>query len=321
MNMKKYIVIVAIIAIQVSCKTSKSFQLALLPDTQTYTQLYPQIFEAQTQWLANNSQDFAFVLQQGDITDWNAPEQWEAAVKAFSILDGKLPYTFIPGNHDIGNNSDVRNTDKMNQYFPYEKYSKTPNFGGAFEVGKMDNTWHTFDAGGMKWLILSIEFGPRNAVLRWAEEIVKSHPKHKVIVNTHAYMYSDNTRMGEGDTWLPQSYGIGKDTGDDAANDGEQMWEKLISKYKNILLVVSGHVLHSGIGTLVSKGENGNKVYQMLANYQWGVEDAEEGKTGKIRILTIDPKKGEIDVKTYSPYTGKYDTRINQQFKFENVRF
>jgi hypothetical protein len=127
--------------------------------------------------------------------------------------------------------------------------------------------------------------------------------------------------MGEGDTWLPQSYGTGKETGDNAVNNGEQMWEKLISKYRNILLVVSGHVLHSGTGTLVSRGTNGNKVYQMLANYQWGVEDAKEGKTGNMRILTIDTRKGIIDVKTYSPYTNEYDTGSDQQFRFENVKF
>ena len=318
----KYYYSVSLLAVVlVSCQTSKPFKLALLPDTQSYTQHNPHIFKAQTQWLADNPQDFAFVIQQGDITDWNAPEQWENAVAAFSILDGKLPYTFVPGNHDMGNNADVRNLDNMNKYFPYEKYSKMPHFGGAFEVGKMENTYHTFKAGGKNWLILSLEFGPRNKVLAWAEEIIKKYPKHKVIINTHAYMYSDDTRMGEGDTWLPQSYGIGKATGDEAANDAEQMWTKFVSKYENILLVVSGHVLHSGVGTLVSDGAKGNKVYQMLANYQWGVDDADEGRTGYMRILTIDVKKGVIDVKTYSPYLNKYNTKPNQQFRFENVKF
>ena len=81
------------------------------------------------------------------------------------------------------------------------------NFGGAFEEGKMDNVRYTFKAAGIKWLILCLEFGPRNNVLDWAGEVVKKHPHHKVIINTNAYMYSDDTRMVEGDRWLPQKYG------------------------------------------------------------------------------------------------------------------
>lgn len=165
------------------------------------------------------------------------------------------------------------------------------NFGGAFEEGKMDNVWYTFKAAGIKWLILCLEFGPRNNVLDWAGEVVKKHPHHKVIINTHAYMYSDDTRMGEGDRWLPQKYGLGKDTGENAVNNGEQMWDKLVSKYPNILFVFSGHVLNGGVGTLVSTGEQGNKVYQMLANFQDGVKGTNRGQTGFLRIVDIDVKR------------------------------
>ncbi len=52
-----------------------------------------------------------------------------------------------------------------------QKYSKMKNFGGAFEEGKMDNVWYTFKAAGIKWLILCLEFGPRNNVLDWAERL------------------------------------------------------------------------------------------------------------------------------------------------------
>ncbi|MDR1746302.1 MAG: metallophosphoesterase [Tannerella sp.] len=298
-------------------------RIALLPDIQTYTSNYPEIAIAQTQWLADNSDDFDFVLQQGDITDNNKPEQWERACKAFFLLDGKIPYSFASGNHDIGTNgsTDERNTDNLNRYLPYDKYSRMKGFGGAFEKGRMDNTWHTFSAAGKDWLVLSLEFGARNRVLDWAAKIIRKHPKHTVIINTHDYMYSDDTRMGEGDMWLPQNYPIGKDRGKDAVNDGEMKWNKLVSRYPNILLVVSGHVLNSGTGRLVSEGIHGNKVYQMLANYQGGVRIPDDGKTGYMRIVTMDVKNGIIDVKTWSPWLNKYNTDENQQFTFENVDF
>src|SRR5690606_42087534 len=71
------------------------------------------------------------------------------------------------------------------------------HFGGAFEPGSMENTYHTFHAGGLDWLIVSLEFGTRNGVLQWAGEVIEAHPDHKVIINTHDYMYSDDTRSEE----------------------------------------------------------------------------------------------------------------------------
>lgn len=319
------LICVSLLVLLSSGKRKTSFKLILLPDTQTYTSAFPEIFGSQTAWIAENAKDIAFVLHQGDITDNNNDSQWEIAASAFSKMDGKVPYTFVPGNHDTGEGGHAkeRQTDLMNQYLPYSKYSKAKTFGGAYVPGNMENTWHTFKAGGMNWLILSLEFGPRNKVLDWAARIIAEHPRHKVIVNTHAYMYSDDTRMGNKDShkWLPQTYGVGKATGDEAVNNGEQIWDKLIKNYPNILMVVSGHVLNDGTGTLVSEGIHGNKVYQMLANYQGGVEGTEKGGNGFLRILQVDTKKSTISVKSYSPYVDKYKTDTSQQFIFENVKF
>ncbi len=320
--MKKLSILLAIILLT-SCSSRKAFKIALLPDTQTYTQNNPEIFEAQTKWVSDNSNRISFVLHQGDITnnDCKTEDQWIVAAKAMSIMDGKVPYALVAGNHDLPGCASNRNTEYLNKYFPYKKYSQLPYFGGAYEDGKIDNTWYTFKAGGINWLVLCLEFGPRNCVLDWANDVIDKHPKHKIIINTHAYMYSDDTRMGAGDDWLPKAYGIGKDTGENTANDGEQMWDKLVRKHSNIMIVVSGHVLHRGAGTLVSKGDHGNEVYQMLANYQGGVNGAGNGKEGYLRILTIDPAKKRIDIKTYSPYINQFKTDSYQQFSFENVNF
>ena len=323
------LLLTAFILFFTSCAVKKPFDLVLLPDTQTYSRAIPEIFQSQTAWIAAHADSIAFVLHQGDITDWNVPEEWEVAAKAMQVMDGKVPYTFVPGNHDMGSEpgprhfSDSRNTDLFNTYFPYEKYSRMENFGGAFEEGKMDNSWHTFKAGGYDWLILSLEFGPRNSVIEWADKVVSDHPKHKVIINTHAYLYADDTHMSEkrNHHWRPQSYKLGKETGDNAVNDGEQMWEKLVSRYPNILFVFSGHVLHDGTGYLVSEGKHGNKVYQMLANYQGGVENTVKGGNGFLRRLTINPAEKKITVKTYSPYVNEYKTEPDQQFVIENVDF
>lgn len=317
--------VVFVLLLAACTERPKPFTLALLPDTQVYSHSYPEIFRAQTDWIVKNADSIAFVLHQGDITDFNSDEEWQNATAALSVMDGKVPYTFVPGNHDLGpkGSSSNRDAELFNSYLPHDKYSKMSHFGGAFEPGKMENTYHTFHAGGMDWLILSLEFGTRNSVLQWAGDVIEAHPNHKVIINTHDYMYSDNTRMNiESDhSWVPQRYGVGKDTGDDAVNDGEMIWEKLVSQHENILLVFSGHVLHSGTGQLVSTGVHGNTVYQMLANYQSGVEGSENGGNGFLRLVTIDPHRETIRVKTYSPYIDEYKTGADQQFVFEHVGF
>jgi len=319
---------IAAILFSTSCKREDSFKIVLLPDTQHYSESYPEIFYSQTRWIADNSDSIAFVLHLGDITNHNTPGEWEVASGAMTLLDGKVPYVLCHGNHDIGTNgtADVRNTDLFNTWFPYEKYSKTDGFGGAFEEGKMDNVWYTFKSGGIKWLVISLEFGPRNIVLDWASEVIKAHPSHQVIVNTHAYMYSDDTRMSHtrSHRWLPRfsEMNMHIDTiGPEAINNGEQMWEKMISHHSNIMMVVSGHVLNDGVGTLVSEGIHGNKVYQMLANYQGYVQGSVNGGNGFLRILTIDPDAGLISVQTYSPYTNEFKTEPSQQFCFDGVSF
>lgn len=319
-------VLASVICLVMACsQPPKPFTLVLLPDTQVYSHSYPAIFRAQTEWIAHHADSFAFVLHQGDITDFNSEEEWENAAGALSVLDGKVPYTFVPGNHDLGpkGNASVRDSELFNRYLPYAKYQKMPHFGGAFEEGKMDNTYHTFTAGGLGWLILSLEFGTRDKVLRWANEVIEAHPNHKVIVNTHDYMYSDETRMSleRGHSWVPQNYGVGKETGDEAVNDGEMVWEKLVSQHPNVLLTFSGHVLHDGTGQLISAGKHGNDVYQMLANFQSGVIDSENGGNGYLRLVTIDTHKKTISVKTYSPYVDNYKTEPNQQFVFNDVVF
>ncbi len=304
-----------------SCKENKTIRFVLLPDIQSYTQLYPDLLRSQVQWIIDNSDSIDFVLQQGDMTDHNIAKEWDVAHSCLTMLDGKVPYAFVMGNHDLGKNSDKRDSQVFNSYFPFDKYQKTEFFGGAFEDGKMDNVWYNFEAGGVKWLILCLEFGPRNAVLDWANKVVASHPDYKVIVNTHAYLYSDDTRMGDGDRWLPQAYGVGKDMGVDAVNNGEQMWDKFVSQHSNILFVFSGHVLNDGTGRLVSIGKNGNKVYQMLANYQDGVKGSNRGENGFLRIVDLDVKENTVVVRTYSPYLKEYKSDSENSFQFSDVDF
>lgn len=306
----------------------KPLRLVLLPDPQAYANRkgLNHIYAAQTLWISDHSDSIKFVLCQGDITQTNKDDQWSIAAGALSIMEGKkIPFTFVPGNHDTGDEgkSATRNTDMMNKFLPFSTYSRDPSFGGAFEDGRMENTWSVFSKGDYKFLILSLEFGPRNIVLDWAKTVIEKHPKYNIIINTHAYMYDDDTRLGShsGQGGRPQRYGFGKDSLLNTANDGQQIWDKVVKLYPNCLFVFSGHILGRGIGQLVSLGVNGNKVYQFLANYQGGVKGTQEERNGMLRIVDLDPENRSFSVKTFSPYTKKYNTEEGQQFIYTDVHY
>jgi hypothetical protein len=294
------------------------FSIVLLPDTQNYSTYYPAIYDSQTQWIVDSKDELniAFVLHEGDVTNYNTAYEWDNADDAMSILDGNVPYVIAVGNHDTGcgGSSNTRDNSLFNQYFPASRFD---NLVGTFEPNHMENSYHYFTAGGIDWLILALEFGPRNEALDWANTVVTSHPNRRVMVVTHNYMYSDDTRVGTGDFWNPHYYGLCIEVSDpnEVCNDGEEMWTNFVKLHENISFVYSGHILNDGVGTLVSTGDYYNSVYQMLANYQF----LANGGNGWLRILTFYPEQQKVTVETYSPYLDQYNTAPDQQFEFLNV--
>lgn len=323
MSVKIYPFIIAALILLTGNINAQVSRFVIIPDPQNYIESFPEMYEEEINWIASKKKHFDYVIHVGDMTQNNSAPEWYAARKIMDRLNGKIPFTMALGNHDMGSaprkSSDVRNSRMANKYFPLEIFEKDKTFGGAFEHGKIDNMYHLLDAGGVKWMIMTLEFGPRNAVLDWANKIADRYPDRTIIVNTHAYLYSDSTLMDGDDKWQPSDYGIGKAKGDSAANNGAQIWEKFVSKHPNILMVVCGHVLNSGVGTLVADGAHGNKVYQMLANFQGGVVGSQRGGNGYIRIVEYNKKNKTLDVKTYSTHLKRYHESPHHNFSFSNV--
>ena len=299
----------------------EEFAIVVLPDTQMYSHLYPNIFDAQTQWIVDNKDAYhiVYVLHEGDIVNIPGPTdgQWQNAVKSMNLLDGKVPYALAIGNHDYDDEGVTRASTKFNKYFPWTKFRDLSSFGGTFEEGKMDNTFHLFRAGGTDWLIMCLEFGPRDTVLAWANQIVNSYPNRRVIVLTHGYLYYDNAWLGSKPDHASPPSGMGIATQPGGASNGDIIWSQFVRMHKNIQYVFSGHSPGDGEGFLLSYGKNGNPVYQIMANYQYW----ENGGNGYMRLMLFNPKKATVTVKTYSPYLNKlYETGKNQ-FVLTDVAF
>lgn len=292
-----------------------SWTIAVLPDTQYYSQKYPDVFESQTKWIAAHvaENNIRYVLHLGDITNDNKEPTWVNARRAMSHLDGKVPYAIVAGNHDYGpGGNSADRTSFFNQYFPLAQYQDWPTFGGAMEPGKMDNTWHHFEAGGKKWLILALEWAPRDEVVTWANGILKDHPDHLGILITHAYMSSDDRRFDRDafgkQSASPHNYALEQHGG---VNDGGDLWRKLVSLHPNMVMTINGHTLQDGVARLSSEGVHGNVVHQMLANYQ---RMRPTNGNGFLRLYEFLPDGRTIQVRTYSPYWDIYKTDSQNQF-------
>jgi hypothetical protein len=289
--------------------------LVLLPDTQIYSQNFPGIFDAQTAWILHQARprNISYVLHLGDIVNVNSAPEWENARRSMSLLDGRVPYAIVPGNHDYGpgGNAATRDTG-LNDHFKEADYLDWPTFGGTMESGKMDNSYHLFEAGGVKWIVVALEWGPRDATVEWANGIMSRHPDRKGILVTHAYMNHDDHRYDHRETSRPQAYNPHHYKTPGGVNDGAQLWEKLVRRH-DFALTFNGHVLGDGTGYRVDLNDAGRPVHQMLSNYQF----RQLGGEGYLRLIEFQPDGKTVHVRSYSPVLHDFLLEPDQDFRFQ----
>ncbi len=268
-----------------SRSAAEPFSIVVLPDTQNYAEKFPDTYLAQTQWIRDNveKENIKFVMHLGDIVQHHnqSEEQWQVADRAHQLLDGVVPYSVLPGNHDLEYQDKVysRETELYNKYFGPQRFTDYPWYGGHWGETN-DNNFCTFEAGGMKFLVISLEYAPRNEVLTWAAGVAAAHPDHRVLVATHCYM---------------RPAGRDSQTGGTLGNSGDGIWEKFVRCSPNVFLVASGHVL--GVGRQVSTNDAGLPVHETLVDYQ-GLPN---GGNGWLRIMRFVPDENKIEIRAYSP--------------------
>jgi 3',5'-cyclic AMP phosphodiesterase CpdA len=291
--------------------------IILLPDTQHYTDERANRFEAQTQWIVAQRDllNIVMVLHEGDVVGHVTQAQaWQNGARCMALLDAaKIPYAVVPGNHDYEPES--RDSSVFNGWFPLSRFQAMPTFVSAYEAGMSDNTVHCFSAAGIEFMVLALEFGPRDAVLRWAGNIVAAHPQRRVIVLTHGYLnaYGERcNRTGAAMDHNPHNYGMGN------CNDGEEMWETFIKQHDNIDFVFCGHdgkPSHNNgdpAAHVVSVTPRGHTIHQMIANYQYCPWESPDD--GALRILRFNSVEKRMFVRTYSPYHSAYKMDSRSHF-------
>jgi len=221
--------------------------------------------------------------------------------------DNGIPYSTLPGNHDYQQNT--RNSTVYNSYFPLSYFSSLTTFGGAYDANS-DNTYHLIDTGNNELLLLSLEFGPRDDVVAWANTILGIFSNLKAIIVTHAYLGPDGELLASGDGHAASNgYGLGVDV-----NDGTDLWIDLVYPNKNVLFVICGHdgLVDDGAGLRISTHMDSSSVYQVMANYQY----FPWSDSGYLLLLKFSPQSSTVMMQTYSPYLDTYKTLTDTEATF-----
>lgn len=303
-----------------SAGTSDSWSIIALPDTQYYANSSSNIEFAhdQTEWIVNNLDvdNIKFVSHEGDIVNgaWEIT-QWDRMDSVMDRLDGVVPYSTPPGNHDWEDWNDKSSSiENYKNYFGPSRYDGRSWFGGAGPNGLC--TYQYFQAGGYEFLHLALEWEPRGSVddsttaLGWADDVLADNPDTPTIVTTHSFLWDEPGEEGR-TTFVQETNGDG--------NSGETVWQNLLEDHPQVFMTLNGH-FHEDSGEVhrVGYNEAGYPVYQMLANYQ----HYDNGGNGWLRKIRFEPGGGadgqdRIAVETYSPSLDSYQTDANSQFHFD----
>ncbi len=282
------------------------FTLVTLPDTQHYSQNNGGTrfvhYLNQTNWIVQqrNALNIAFVSHQGDIVNINDQLfQWVNANEAMSVLEVHattlraygIPWGGAPGNHDQTPMGDADgSTANFNQYFGVHRFIGRPYYGGHYGANN-DNNFQLFSASGLDFIAIHLEYDttPDQAVLNWADALLKAHPHRRALVTTHHMV----------NTGHPATF----------SGQGRAIYDRLKNN-PNLFMLLGGHI--SGEGRRQDSYQ-GRTVYSMLQDYQGRAN----GGNGWLRYYQFSPASNRITARTYSPSLNQHETDADSLFTME----
>ena len=298
-----------------------STTIAMLPDIQYYSKCALPELGAQMSWLAAQavSRNIRAALFMGDLTEHNTAPEWRFVQSQVENAEWQLPLVLATGNHDHGHNGNAhKRGTQLTHFFP-----GAPGVAQAALVETrfprdIENAYYEIVLPHVILGVLALEWAPRNSTVAWANDVLSRHADDRVIIVTHAYLYDDSTRYdwrarGASQHWNPYSFTMSRvEARRDPENDGEMLWNSLARRHAGVFLVLSGHVGGAGAGQLASRGDAGNLVEQVMANFQ--LLDA--GGLGYLRLFEIEPDGRSMRMETYSPSLGLFATGDVQRGEF-----
>ena len=324
LNRKRYVSALAAVLAAVCCAQDRltpapegTFTYAVFSDTHRYSggtgdkPLTNAPLFSQVTWLANNleAQRIVFITHAGDLADKNTLAHYQLAQDLFGLFHGRVPYGIAPGNHDITGERDMT---RYQRFFGAARFEAFPWYGGTYGgqrvggktvSGDNANSWQTFAAGGLDFVVVHLECNAPDEVLTWADGVLEQNRRRMAIIATHMYLGPVDGRDKLGVE--AQSFGRMRWTKIPKGNTPEQMWEKCFAKHENVFLIVSGDQASIMALRQVSRGVNGNVVHEVMANYPVPAD-----KEDWLRLYRFDPSAKVIHALTYSPAQDRLCTGI-----------
>ncbi len=271
---------------------AEDFTIVALPDTQYYCSGsyggQADMFYSQTSWIVEQREalNIVYVAHEGDLVNDgdDAPEQWLIADEALSILEDPvttglydgIPYGIAAGNHDQSPLGDPNGTtDLLNKYFGVDRSADRAYYGDHWDENN-DDHYVVFDAGGMSFLVLDLEYdqsGADTGVLDWADQVITAHPDHRVMVVGHHLIEEDG----------------------ELSDQGQDVYAA-IGHHDSLFMMLSGH-LTAEVWRSDPAGDTGT-VYTLMADYKFDGN----GGDGWLRFMEFSPSTAEIHIQTYSPW-------------------
>jgi hypothetical protein len=287
-----------------------------------------KILEDSFKWIAQNKKSWNIkgVFQVGDIVDNNSDEQWKRAQKSYSILRGKVPFFFTTGNHDYGEEGGAeKRISKFSFYFQPESTANLGTYRESYSKDQLENSAYELWFGNESFLILCLEFAPRDEVVKWAKKMTQKTGAKKVILVTHEYMDmtsgllsldrrpQPSDRNTYGNSHHYQLKGSSK-------NNGMELWRKLIHASQKFEWVYSGHYDYvdgvDGKKPIFKDGRafayrgdlesSGNIVHQIMYNAQW----IRNGGDGWMLMIEVDGHQPDVArISSFSPWISELGNR------------
>ena len=290
---------------------AQPYTVAMLPDTQYYSETYHLILPAQTQWVVDNltKENIVFLTLVGDVVqnggagaDQNRGE-WLVADGAIDILDGDLnanpdghlPYAIVIGNHDYDiENRNTGSADRFTEFFGADRYAGRSWYGGS--SANQLNHYQFFEGDGQTLMHIALEWKVPDHAIEWAQDVLNQFPDTPTIISTHAYQNSRRRVAGVGLAFQ---------------NEGDEIFQKVVRPYPNVFMVLNGHSI--GERHQISMNAAGLPVFEMLADYQ----ARPRGGDGWLRLIKFNHDANQIEITTYSPTLDQFETDANSKFTFD----
>lgn len=265
--------------------------ILVLPDTQYYNAYFPDIFSQQTEWIyhCKDMIPFDFIVHLGDIVEHgNLFEiEWKrASYSVQSIIESEIPFSVLPGNHDVGGNERYKYYDK---WFPRSLFDGKSWYIDSYPNNTNRNSYQIITTKeGESILFMSVEWlddGQYSVSLDWISNVLSEYSNYFVVLSSH-------------------------DSGSDCDSWIQPLISNIIFNNCNVKLVLGGHNFQCSENVININNQCGNSIPVIVTDYQ----GRDQGGYGWLRYYELSLRNKELCAYTFSPTLNQFEYTTNGWF-------